>query len=40
MFAGKVPDNADPRTAAVAFQFAILYMVSFLLQIMLPLHLF
>ncbi len=40
MFAGKVPDNADPRTAAVAFQFAVLYMVSFILQIVLPLHVF
>jgi 1,4-dihydroxy-2-naphthoate octaprenyltransferase len=40
MFVGKVPDNADPRTAAVAFQFALLYMVSFVLQIVLPLHLF
>jgi 1,4-dihydroxy-2-naphthoate octaprenyltransferase len=38
MFAGKVPDNADPRTAAVAFQFALLYMASFVLQIALPLH--
>jgi 1,4-dihydroxy-2-naphthoate octaprenyltransferase len=40
MFAGEVPDNADPRTAAVAFQFAVLYMVSFVLQIVLPLHVF
>jgi 1,4-dihydroxy-2-naphthoate octaprenyltransferase len=40
MFAGKVPDNADPRTAAVAFQFALLYMASFMLQIVIPLHLF
>jgi len=40
MFDGKVPDNADPRTAGVAFQFALLYMVSLLLQILIPLHLF
>jgi 1,4-dihydroxy-2-naphthoate octaprenyltransferase len=40
MFAGRVPDNADPRTAAVAFQFALLYMASFILQIVLPLHFF
>jgi 1,4-dihydroxy-2-naphthoate octaprenyltransferase len=40
MFEGKAPDNADPRTAGVAFQFAILYMVSLALQILLPLHLF
>ena len=39
MFAGRVPDNADPRTAGVAFQFAVLYMVSFVLQILVPLHL-
>jgi 1,4-dihydroxy-2-naphthoate octaprenyltransferase len=40
MFGGKVPDNADPKTAGVAFQFSILYMASLLLQILLPLHLF
>ncbi len=40
MFGGRVPDNADPRTAAVAFQFALLYMVSLLLQILIPLHVF
>jgi len=39
MFAGKVPDNADPRTAAIAFQFALIYMASFVLQIVLPVHL-
>ncbi|HVP23902.1 MAG TPA: prenyltransferase [Conexivisphaerales archaeon] len=40
MFKGQVPDNADPRTAGVAFQFALLYMVSLVLQILVPLHLF
>jgi 1,4-dihydroxy-2-naphthoate octaprenyltransferase len=40
MFKGKVPDNADPRTAAIAFQFALLYMLSILLQIVIPIHLF
>jgi 1,4-dihydroxy-2-naphthoate octaprenyltransferase len=33
MFGGKVPDNADPRTAAVALQFALLYMFGYVLQI-------
>jgi len=38
MFKNTVPDDADPRTAAVAFQFAFLYMASFLLQILFPMH--
>jgi 1,4-dihydroxy-2-naphthoate octaprenyltransferase len=38
MFSGAVPDNADPRTAGLAFKFSILYMASLLLQIVLPLH--
>ena len=36
MFKGAVPDNADPRTAALAFQFALLYMGSLLLSIIVP----
>lgn len=39
MFKGAVPDNADPRTAALAFQFALLYMGSLLLSIFVPLML-
>jgi 1,4-dihydroxy-2-naphthoate polyprenyltransferase len=39
MFRGQIPDNADPRTAALAFQFALLYMGSLLLSIFLPLRL-
>jgi len=39
MFKGAVPDNADPRTAALAFQFALLYMASLLLFIVFPLKL-
>ena len=39
MFAGDVPDNADPRTAALGFKFAILYMASLLLFLALPLKL-
>jgi len=31
MFDGPVPDNADPRTAALAFQFALLYIASLIL---------
>jgi len=33
MFGSVIPDNADPRTAAVALRFSILYMVAFVLQI-------
>ena len=36
MFGGPVPDNADPRTAALALQFALLYMVSLMIQIFVP----
>ena len=36
MFDGPVPDNADPRTAALALQFSLLYMVSLVIQILLP----
>jgi 1,4-dihydroxy-2-naphthoate polyprenyltransferase len=39
MFKGDIPDNADPRTAALAFQFALLYMASLLISIFLPLKL-
>jgi len=39
MFKGAVPDNADPRTAALAFQFALLYMGSLLLAIFVPFYL-
>jgi 1,4-dihydroxy-2-naphthoate octaprenyltransferase len=39
MFDGPVPDNADPRTAALAFQFALLYMASLVIQIFVPLGL-
>jgi 1,4-dihydroxy-2-naphthoate polyprenyltransferase len=37
MFDGPVPDNADPRTAALALQFALLYMASLIIQIFVPL---
>jgi 1,4-dihydroxy-2-naphthoate octaprenyltransferase len=36
MFAGPVPDNADPRTAALAFQFSLLFMGSLVLAIFIP----
>jgi 1,4-dihydroxy-2-naphthoate octaprenyltransferase len=36
MFRGPVPDDADPKTAALALQFAVLYMVSLVLSIYLP----
>jgi 1,4-dihydroxy-2-naphthoate octaprenyltransferase len=39
MFGEAVPDNADPRTAALAFKFALLYMGSLLLAILVPLYL-
>jgi 1,4-dihydroxy-2-naphthoate octaprenyltransferase len=39
MFRGKVPDDADPRTAALAFQFSLLYMASLTLFILVPLKL-
>lgn len=36
MFGGAVPDNADPRTAALALKFALLYMAAFVLAIAFP----
>ena len=36
MFRGPIPDNADPRTAALALQFSLLYMASLVLAIFLP----
>jgi len=39
MLHGSVPDDADPRTAALAFQFSLLYMGSFVLFILVPLRL-
>ncbi|MDG6972203.1 MAG: prenyltransferase [Nitrososphaerota archaeon] len=36
MFRGPIPDNADPKTAALALQFSVLYMVSLALAIFLP----
>ena len=39
MFHGRVPDDADPRTAALAFQFSLLYMGSLVLFILVPLKL-
>ena len=38
MFEGEIPDNADPRTAALAFQFALLYMGSLVIAIFVPLY--
>ncbi len=37
MFGGEVPDNADPRTAALAFQFALIFMASLAVSIFIPL---
>jgi len=39
MFRGVVPDDADPRTAALAFQFSLLYMGSLVLAILVPVYL-
>jgi 1,4-dihydroxy-2-naphthoate octaprenyltransferase len=39
MFAGEIPDNADPRTAGLALRFSLLYMASLALQIVVPVHL-
>ena len=39
MFRGAVPDNADPRTAALAFKFSLLYLASLLLFLAIPLKL-
>lgn len=36
MFRGEVPDNADPRTAALALRFSLLYMGSLVLAILIP----
>jgi 1,4-dihydroxy-2-naphthoate octaprenyltransferase len=36
MFTGEVPDNADPRTAGLAFRFSLLYIASLILQILIP----
>lgn len=36
MFKGPIPDDADPRTAALALQFSLLYMASLVLSIFLP----
>lgn len=33
MFRGPIPDNADPKTAALALQFSLLYMASLVLSI-------
>jgi 1,4-dihydroxy-2-naphthoate octaprenyltransferase len=33
MFKDKIPDNADPRTAGLAFKFSLLYMASLIVQI-------
>ncbi|MDV3277975.1 MAG: prenyltransferase [Nitrososphaerales archaeon] len=38
MFQGQIPDNADPRTASLAFKYALAYMASFILQILIPIH--
>ncbi len=37
MFNGPIPDDADPRTAALTLRFALLYMASIVLSIFLPL---
>ena len=36
MFSPAIPDNADPRTAALAFKFSLLYMASLLLAVFVP----
>ncbi len=36
MFRGAVPDNADPRTAALALKFSLLYMAGLVLAILVP----
>ncbi|MDG6988915.1 MAG: prenyltransferase [Nitrososphaerota archaeon] len=36
MLKGDVPDNADPRTAALALQFSLIYMASLVLAIFFP----
>lgn len=37
MFTDVIPDDADPRTAALALKFSVLYMASFVLQIIIRL---
>jgi 1,4-dihydroxy-2-naphthoate octaprenyltransferase len=39
MLKGAIPDNADPQTAALAFQFALMYMASLVLFILVPVNL-
>jgi 1,4-dihydroxy-2-naphthoate octaprenyltransferase len=39
MFGDTIPDNADPRTASLALRFAILYMASLTIQLVVPLSL-
>jgi len=39
MFKKEVPDNADPRTAALAFKFSLIYLASLLLFLAVPLKL-
>ncbi|MDV3244019.1 MAG: prenyltransferase [Nitrososphaerales archaeon] len=39
MLQGPVPDNADPRTAGLTLRFALLYMLSFVLLMLVPIHL-
>ncbi|MDG6902020.1 MAG: prenyltransferase [Nitrososphaerota archaeon] len=36
MFRGPIPDDADPRTAALALKFSLLYMASLVLSIFIP----
>lgn len=38
MFSGEIPDNADPKTAALAFQFALLFIGSLLVAVFVPLR--
>ncbi len=38
MFRGEVPDNADPRTAALALRFSLLYMGSLVIAILVPVN--
>lgn len=38
MFGGTIPDNADPRTAALALQFSLIYMGSLLVAVFVPLY--
>lgn len=37
MFRGDIPDDADPRTAALALQFSLLYMASLVVSVFAPL---